>query len=183
MSSSGRRRRTLRKAASAALDKARRCVPPHDGKRHRPGRSRQRVKTTSPSIHVETPARRRSRGRGVEGVTVEEDEVGDRPGSTSPASSRWYTHADPEVYAAKATSRDEELVGQERLAPGTPRFPVRHPVDRDVDRLERIGGADRPVAAGDETGTGAVQVAERVLARRPAPSPRNGMVRSTIWSS
>ena len=34
-----------------------------------------------------------------------------------------------------------------------------------MDRLERVRGADRPVAAGDEAGAGAVQVAEGVLPR------------------
>src|SRR6478735_1058492 len=114
---------------------------------------------------------------GVEGVAVEEDEVRDRAGLDHPGV---VAVAHPGRAGGVRREGDLEgqgLVGEERLAPGTPGFPVRHPVDGDVDRLERVRGADRPVAAGDEAGAGAVEVAEGVLARRPLPAEeRDGEV-------
>ncbi len=61
-----------------------------------------------------------------------------------------------------------------RPAPGVA---VRRPGDRGVDRGERVGRGDRPVAARDQPGTGPVQVAEGVLPARPLlAEERHGQV-------
>ena len=87
------------------------------------------------------------------------------PGARMPAPSirsRPLTHAEPDVYAANAVVRSSACSGRNGLA----RVVVRRAVHRGVDRGERVGRGDRPVAAHDEAGAGAVQVAERVLPRR-----------------
>ena len=39
------------------------------------------------------------------------------PDLDRPVSSRWFTYAEPAVYAARAVAEVERLLGQERLAP------------------------------------------------------------------
>ena len=105
------------------------------------------------------------------------------PGPIVPASSRWFTHAEPEVYAAKRGLEVERLLGEERLAARQARA-----------RRTPCGGPRRGCAA---SGSG-VLTGQSLPATRRAPArwrspkgycraaarrPRNGMVSSTIWSS
>ena len=57
--------------------------------------------------------------------------------------------------------------GRNGVGAGGRRFVVRRPVHGRVDGRERVGRADRPVAARDQAGARAVQVAEGVLPGRP----------------
>ena len=48
------------------------------------------------------------------------------PGAIVPASSRWFTQAEPEVYAAKAASRSRACCGRNASEPARPSSPWAH---------------------------------------------------------
>ena len=131
--------------------------------RRQRGRARRRPRWTP---RGGTDLLRRARER----VPVEHHQVGHRPDldhSGSVMRSRWFTHALPEVYAANAVSRSSACSGRNGSVPARPASPYDVRRHGGVDRGQRVGGRDRPVAAGDQPGAGAVQVAEGVLPARP----------------
>ena len=62
--------------------------------------------TTSPPIHTRSTRAAPISSGASKGSRSSRTRSATAPGRTIPASSRWYTHAEPEVYAARATSRD-----------------------------------------------------------------------------
>ena len=110
-------------------------------------------------------------GVGSERVAIEYDEVGHLPGRDRAGVIAVVHPRRPARVRRERGLEGQRLLGQEGLAPAAALLAVRPPVDGDMDRLERVGRGDRPVAAGDEPGTGPVQVAEGVLPARRAPRP------------
>ena len=91
------------------------------------------------------------------------------PGRMTPQSSRWFTYAEPAVYAVRAVPRSSRCSGRKagwttpssRIASGRVRFTATWRA------ASGVGAGDRPVRPGSEHRARAVQVAERVLPRRP----------------
>ena len=104
------------------------------------------VETSSPSTYVQVDAGVGDLfGRAGERVGSRTTRSAGAPGLEPPrASSWWFTYAPPAVYAVSASASAIAVVRVERLA----RPAGRDPVDRDVDACQRVGAADRPVAAG-----------------------------------
>ena len=85
------------------------------------------------------------RGPG-ERVAVQHDEVGDRARRAArPASSRWFTRAEPEVYAANAVSRSRACSGRNGSVPAAPSSPYAVRLTATWMRRERVGRA-RPAS-------------------------------------
>ena len=84
-----------------AIHRSERCVIRHltnGGQPGSRGQAVQRVKTGSPAIQVETTCVAPiSLGGAANGSRSRTTRSATRPGATTPASSRWFTHAEPEV--------------------------------------------------------------------------------------
>ncbi len=130
------------------------ALPAVDGRPVDPGRH-----------HCGAADRRRTRRTGPDRALRGPPPAPARRTRTATPRPRWLNHAEPEVYAATTRSR-----GRAPARAGTRRWPAcpRHtrPGNGDLDRLERVRRADRPVAAGDQ-------------ARRRCGGRRTGTARPT----
>ncbi len=110
-----------------------------------------------------------------EGVPVEHHEVGDGTGRAGRPRRRGGSPTRcPRCTPRTRPRAPSACSGRNGSVPGGAVLAVRRAGHGDVDRGERVGRADRPVAAHHQAGAGAVQVAEGVLPARRAPAPGTG---------
>ena len=133
----------------------------------------------SPSIQVDTPGQRRSPPGPANGSRSSTTRSATAPGPRPRRRRRGgWPRPSPRCTPRTVSRARPARAGTARSPPGSPYDAV----DRDVDRLERVGGADRPVAARTSRAPARCR-SPKGYCHAARSSPRNGSVSSTIWSS